>query len=92
MEISDEHGTARAKFVSAEDSSTIRGKKSHTHDSSGLRGITLVLVDEFVENPHLDLKGINQNSSSNFNFFMVLSNISYVRLCAPSLRAFCGSL
>ena len=89
VEISDEHGTARAKFVSAEDSSTIRGKKSHTHDSSGLRGITLVLVDEFVENPHLDLKGINQNSSSNFNFFMVLGcNPNPELVSHPNLRDF----
>lgn len=87
--ISDESGTATAKFVSAEDSSTIRGKKSHSHDASGLRGITLVLVDEFVENPHLDLKGINQNSSSNYNYFQIMGcNPNPELVQHPNLRDF----
>ncbi len=87
--VSDENGTATAKFVSAEDSSTIRGKKSHAHDPTGMRGITLVLVDEFVENPHLDLKGINQNSSSNFNYFQIMGcNPNPELVQHPNLRDF----
>lgn len=72
VEITDDRGTAIAKFVSAEESSTIQGKKSSTHETNGLRGIMCVMVDEFVENPYLDLRRINGNASSNFNFFMVL--------------------
>ena len=87
--ISDESGSAIAKFVSSEDSSTIRGKKSHSHDTSGLRGITLVLVDEFVENPHLDLSGINQNSSSNYNYFQIMGcNPNPELVQHPNLRDF----
>jgi len=82
-------GRAVAKFVSADESSTIRGKKSSTHDTSGLIGITLVFVDEFVENPHLDLKGINSNASSNFNFCMVLAcNPDPAKVGHPNIRAF----
>lgn len=89
VEISDEAGKATAKFVSSEDSSTIRGKKSHSHDTSGLRGITLVLVDEFVENPHLDLRGINQNSSSNYNYCQLMGcNPNPELVSHPNLRDF----
>lgn len=84
-----DHGTATAKFVSAEESSTIRGKKSHSHDPTGMIGITCVIVDEFVENSNLDLKRINSNAASNYNFFMLLAcNPDPDLVGHPSIRAF----
>ncbi len=83
------HGAATARFVSAEESSTIRGKKSHSHDETGLIGITCVFVDEFVENSNLDLKRINSNAASNYNFFMLLAcNPDPDLVGHPSIRAF----
>lgn len=84
---------AVAKFVAADESSTIRGKKSTFHDPSGLRGITLVFVDEFVENPYLDLKGINSNASSNYNFVMLLAcNPDPAKTNHPAIREFSAPL
>lgn len=89
VKISDRNGTGTAKFVSAEESSAIQGKKSQQHDKSGLIGITCVVVDEFIENSNLDLIRINQNASSNHNYFQIMAcNPNPEFVGHPSIREF----
>lgn len=65
--------TGTAKFVAMESAAAVQGKKSATHDETGLLGIVLLLIDEFIENPGLKIKQAKANTVSNFNFFGVLS-------------------
>lgn len=61
-----------AKFVALESASAIQGKKAQLHDISGLIGIVMLAVDEFIENPNLEIKQGEGNIGSNANFFGVL--------------------
>lgn len=89
VSVSDQHGTGTAKFISAEESSAVRGKKAATHDKSGLIGIMCVIVDEFIENTSLDLRRINNNASSNYNYFQILAcNPDPDLIGHPSIRQF----
>ncbi len=89
VKISDHRGTGTAKFISAEESSAVRGKKAQTHDKSGLIGIMCVIVDEFIENAGLDLRKINNNASSNYNYFQLMAcNPDPDLVCHPSIRQF----
>lgn len=91
LRVSDSSGTGTAKFVSAEESSTIRGKKSDS--SNPFIGIMCVVVDEFVENTNLDLKRINNNAASNANFFQVMAaNPDPDLVMHPSIRDFSDTL
>lgn len=89
VKISDSDGCGTAKFVSAEESSAIQGKKAQQHEQSGLIGITCVVVDEFIENSNLDLVRINQNASSNHNYFQIMAcNPNPEFVGHPSIRDF----
>lgn len=89
VRISDSNGTGTAKFISAEESSAVRGKKSSDHDKTGLIGIMCVIVDEFIENPNLDIKRINQNAASNYNYFQLLAcNPNPEIVGHPAIREF----
>lgn len=61
-----------ARFISLENASAAQGKKSAEHDTSGLIGVTALIVDEFIENPNLKLKQAEGNIASNYNFFGIL--------------------
>lgn len=61
-----------ARFVALESASAVQGKKSSHHDESGLRGILMLLIDEFIENPGLKLKQGEANIASNYNYFGLL--------------------
>lgn len=63
----DNAGTA--KFVALESASAIQGKKTERHDEAGLIGISMLMIDEFIENPGLKLKRGEGNYSSNSNYF-----------------------
>lgn len=58
-----------ARFVALESASAVQGKKSSRHDESGLIGILMLEIDEFIENPALKLKQAEGNIASNYNFF-----------------------
>lgn len=62
-----------ASFVALESASAVQGKKSSHHDESGLIGIVMLEIDEFIENPGLKLKQAEGNVASNYNFFGLLS-------------------
>lgn len=66
-------GTGKANFVALENASAVQGKKTDTHDTTGMLGITCLMVDEFVENPNIELKQSEGNIASNHNFFGVLA-------------------
>lgn len=74
-EVSDMVANRRslARFVALENASSVQGKKAFTHETTGMKGITLMLVDEFIENPALKLTQAESNISSNFNFFGLLA-------------------
>lgn len=61
-----------ARFISLENASAAQGKKSAEHDTSGMIGVTALIVDEFIENPNLKLKQAEGNIASNYNFFGIL--------------------
>jgi len=91
VSISNQDGTsaAQAKFVSLEAASAVQGKKSDDHLEHGLKGIILVIVDEFIENPALRLKQAESNISSNFNYFGLLGCNPLPEKCQhPALKAF----
>lgn len=70
----DNQGAAGvARFVALESASAVQGKKSSHHDESGMVGIIMLLIDEFVENPGLRLKQAESNIASNYNFFGLLA-------------------
>lgn len=68
----DPSNAGTASFVALESASAIQGKKSRRHDESGLLGIMMLLIDEFIENPGLKLKQGEGNIASNYNFFGLL--------------------
>lgn len=66
-------GKGDATFVALENASAIQGKKADIHDTSGMIGVTCLMVDEFIENPNLELKQGEGNIASNHNFFGILA-------------------
>lgn len=81
--------TAMAKFVSLEQASAVQGKKSDDHVESGMKGIVLMIVDEFIENPALRLVQADSNISSNFNYFGLIGcNPLPEKVMHPALKRF----
>jgi hypothetical protein len=81
-------GVARFKYIAIENPSSIQGKKTKGHED-GRKGIMLVMVDEFIENPYNRLKQGFGNVKSNSNFFAILScNPDPEKVQHPNLRAF----
>lgn len=80
---------AAAKFVALEAASSVQGKKSAEHEESGMTGITLLIIDEFIENPNLKIKQAEGNIASNFNFFGLLGcNPLPEKVQHPAIRPF----
>lgn len=81
-------GTARFKYIAIENPSSIQGKKTKSHED-GRKGIMIVMVDEFIENPYNRLKQGFSNVKSNANFFGILAcNPDPEKVQHPNLRAF----
>jgi hypothetical protein len=62
-----------AKFISLENASAAQGKKAAEHETRGMRGIVLLIIDEFIENPQLKLKQAEGNVASNYAYFGLLA-------------------
>lgn len=64
---------ATAKFVSLENAAAVQGKKAVSHEGEGMIGITAFIIDEFIENPGVELKQAEGNLSSNHNYFGIFA-------------------
>jgi hypothetical protein len=81
-------GRGLVQYVAIENASAIQGKKSNDH-SDELKGIMLLMVDEFIENPYNQLKEGLRNLISNINCFGILAcNPDPAKVQHHSLRAF----
>lgn len=82
-------GSGFVKFVASQDASSIQGGKSDKHTENGRIGISLLEVDEFIENPNTDLDAAFGNFRSNFNSYTLFScNPKPEKISAPSLASF----
>lgn len=78
-----------AKFISLENASAAQGKKAAEHETRGLRGILLLIIDEFIENPQLKLRQAEGNVASNYAYFGLLAcNPLPEKVQHPSLLPF----
>lgn len=88
-----QEGTGFAKFVAAQEASSIQGGKSNDHIESGRIGCSFMAVDEFIENPNMALDESFGNFRSNFNSFAVLGcNPKQDKVNAPGVLSFSDSI
>lgn len=71
--IETEKGQGLLKFVASQEASSVIGAKTKDHsDATGRRGISMFIVDEYVENANTDIARAFGNFRSNMNSIMFL--------------------
>ena len=71
--VETERGQGLIKFVASQEAASVVGSKTKDHsDTSGRKGISLFIVDEYVENVNTDIERAFGNFRSNMNSIMLL--------------------
>jgi hypothetical protein len=67
-------GTGLIKFIASQEAASVVGAKTKDHrDTSGRIGISIFIVDEYVENTNTDMERGFGNFRSNYNSLLILA-------------------
>jgi hypothetical protein len=88
--VDTDRGQGLIKFVASQEAASVVGSKTKDHsDTSGRLGISLFIVDEYVENVNTDIERAFGNFRSNMNSIMVLAcNPNPATALHPNVVAF----
>ena len=72
--IETKQGAGLIKFIASQEAASVVGSKTKDHsDTSGRKGISLFMVDEYVENTNTDMERGFGNFRSNYNSLLILA-------------------
>jgi hypothetical protein len=72
--IETQKGAGLIKFIASQEAASVVGSKTKDHsDTSGRKGISLFMVDEYVENTNTDMERGFGNFRSNYNSLLILA-------------------
>lgn len=88
--VQTDKGKGLIKFIASQEAASVVGSKTKDHsDTSGRKGISLLSVDEYVENTNTDFSRGFANFRSNYNSLLILScNPDPSRVMAPNVASF----
>ena len=88
--VESNRGQGLIKFVASQEAASVIGSKAKDHsDTSGREGISLFIVDEYVENVNTDMERAFGNFRSNMNSLMLLMcNPNPVTALHPNVVSF----
>src|SRR5690606_16730674 len=72
--VKTDQGQGLIKFIASQEAASIIGSKTKDHsDTSGRKGISMLAIDEYVENTNTDFSRGFANFRSNYNSLLVLA-------------------
>lgn len=88
--VKTDQGQGLIKFIASQEAASIIGSKTKDHsDTSGRKGISMLAIDEYVENTNTDFSRGFANFRSNYNSLLVLAcNPDPSRALAASVSSF----
>ncbi len=88
--VETDKGKGIIKFVASQEAASVVGSKTKDHsDTSGRKGISLFMVDEYVENVNTEMERGFGNFRSNYNSLLVLAcNPDPMRALHPNVVSF----
>lgn len=88
--VETDKGKGIIKFVASQEAASVVGSKTKDHsDTSGRKGISLFMVDEYVENVNTEMERGFGNFRSNYNSLLILAcNPDPMRALHPNVVSF----